>query len=234
VKFKIISTLVLLVALVISWQSPQNPVLGIFEGNSDIGSVKYKGKVVFNATDSTYTISGSGTNMWFNTDELHFAYKMMSGDVSLEATIEMLGAGVDPHRKACLMIRQSLDPDAPYVDIAVHGDGLTSMQYRETKGGLTHEVKSNRMAPKKAKLQKKGKYISMQLGSGNGDLSLAGGALRMNLEEPYYIGLGVCSHNSDVVETIKFTKVSINKIEEKSNQSMKVESTLEILDIAIG
>ncbi|NND79250.1 MAG: TolB family protein [Maribacter sp.] len=231
-KFKIISTLTLLIAFVVTLQSQQNPDLGIFESSSDIGNVKHKGTVVFNATDSTYTISGSGTNMWFNTDELHFAYKMMSGDVSLEATIEMLGAGVDPHRKACLMIRQSLEPDAPYVDIAVHGDGLTSMQYRETKGGLTHEVKSNRIAPKKALLQKKGKYIAMQLASANGDLAYAGGSLRMNFEEPYYIGLGVCSHNSDVVETIKFTKVSINKIEEKSNQPMKVKSTLEILDIA--
>jgi Tol biopolymer transport system component len=232
VKIKLLSALVLLVTLVVSGQSTQNPIIGIFDGNSDIGSVKHKGNVVFNPTDSSYTISGSGKNMWFNADELHFVYKKMSGDVSLEATIEMIGAGVDPHRKACLLIRQSLEPDAPYIDIAVHGDGLTSMQYRETKGGLTHEVKSDRTAPKKARLQKIGKYISMHLGSGNGELTLAGGSIRMEIEEPYYIGLGVCSHNSDVVETIKFTQVTLDKIEEKSNQSMKVESTLEILDIA--
>lgn len=231
-KIKFLSALVLLVTLVVSGQSTQNPIIGIFDGNSDIGSVKHKGNVVFNPTDSSYTISGSGKNMWFNADELHFVYKKMSGDVSLEATIEMIGAGVDPHRKACLLIRQSLEPDAPYIDIAVHGDGLTSMQYRETKGGLTHEVKSDRTAPKKARLQKIGKYISMHLGSGNGELTLAGGSIRMEIEEPYYIGLGVCSHNSDVVETIKFTQVTLDKIEEKSNQSMKVESTLEILDIA--
>lgn len=231
-KIKLLSALVLLVTLVVSGQSTQNPIIGIFDGNSDIGSVKHKGNVVFNPTDSSYTISGSGKNMWFNADELHFVYKKMSGDVSLEATIEMIGAGVDPHRKACLLIRQSLEPDAPYIDIAVHGDGLTSMQYRETKGGLTHEVKSDRTAPKKARLQKIGKYISMHLGSGNGELILAGGSIRMEIEEPYYIGLGVCSHNSDVVETIKFTQVTLDKIEEKSNQSMKVESTLEILDIA--
>jgi len=32
---------------------------------------------------STYTVSGSGTNMWFNSDELHFVWKKVSGDISL-------------------------------------------------------------------------------------------------------------------------------------------------------
>ena len=231
-KHKIIyPVFIVIVLFVVSWQSPQYPVLGIFEGNGDIGSVKNKGSVVFNSSDSSYTISGSGTNMWFNTDEFHFAWKKMSGDVSIRAAIEMVGEGVDPHRKACLMIRQSLEPDAPYVDIAVHGDGLTSMQFRETKGGLTHEVKSNILAPRSALLQKKGEYVSMQLASEDGDLSLAGGSLRLMFEEPFYIGLGVCSHNDDVIETIKFSNVAVNKLEDKSIPPMKVESTLEILDI---
>ncbi len=231
-KHKIIyPVFIVIVLFVVSWQSPQNLVLGIFEGNGDIGSVKNKGSVVFNSSDSTYTISGSGTNMWFNTDEFHFAWKKMTGDVSIRAAIEMVGEGVDPHRKACLMIRQSLEPDAPYVDIAVHGDGLTSMQFRETKGGLTHEVKSNILAPKSALLQKKGEYISMQLASEDVDLSLTGGSLRLMFEEPFYIGLGVCSHNGDVIETIKFSNVAVNKLEDKSIPAMKVESTLEILDI---
>ncbi len=223
--------LAVLITFVVSWGIPEQN-LGVFEGNGDIGNVKHKGSVVFNQSDDTYTISGSGTNMWFNTDEFHFAWKKMTGDLSLSASIEMIGEGVDPHRKACLMIRQNLEPDAPYVDIALHGDGLTSMQYRETKGGLTQEVKSNISAPKRALLQKKGEYISVQLASENGDLSLTGGSLRMNFEEPFYIGLGVCSHNSDVIETIKFSNVSIDKITENINTPMKVESTLEILDIA--
>jgi len=226
-KFTVLAAII---PLMLSWEVPaQN--LGIFDGNIDIGNVKHKGSVVYDPSDDTYTISGSGTNMWFNTDEFHFTWKKMSGDFSLGATIEMIGEGVDPHRKACLMIRQNLEPDAPYVDIAIHGDGLTSMQYRETKGGLTQEVKSNILAPKNALLQKKDKYISMQLASENGNLALTGGSFRMNFEEPFFIGLGVCSHNSDVIETIKFSNVSINKITENKNTPMIVESTLEILDI---
>jgi hypothetical protein len=39
------------------------------------------------------------------------------------------------HRKAALMIRQSLDPGAAYADVALHGDGLTSLQSRATADG---------------------------------------------------------------------------------------------------
>ena len=41
------------------------------------------------------------------------------------------------------MIRQGLEADAAYVDAAVHGDGLTSVQFRAEKGGQTQEVQSN-------------------------------------------------------------------------------------------
>ncbi|EAR00149.1 TolB family protein [Maribacter sp. HTCC2170] len=206
--------------------------IGIFEKNSDIGNVKHKGSLEFNISDSTYTISGSGTNMWFDTDEFHFVWKKMSGDVSLAASIEMLGEGVDLHRKACLMIRQNLEPDAPYVDIAIHGDGLTSMQYRKTKGGMTHDIISNFTAPRSVQLKKNDGYFSIYAASDKEELSNAGGSLRLKFTEPFYVGLGVCSHNSDVIETIKFSKVSIDEITEKINPLMKIESTLEIIDIA--
>lgn len=223
-------TLLGLFLLFIGKNSAQN-TMGIFEGNDDIGQVNHKGSVEYNPTDDTYTISGSGTNMWLNTDEFHFVWKKMSGNVSLGATIEMLGAGVDPHRKACLMIRQNLDSNSPYVDIAVHGDGLTSMQFRKTKDAETNEIKSNLFAPKHVVISKDGDYISMKIKDESGNQQLTGGLLRMNFNDPYYIGLGVCSHNNDVIETIKFSHVSINRLTENTDPVMNVESTLEILDI---
>ena len=48
--------------------------------------------------------------------------------------MRFLGEGVDPHRKAGVIARTSLDADSPYADAAVHGDGLISLQFRRTKG----------------------------------------------------------------------------------------------------
>jgi len=209
-----------------------SPDLGIFEANADIGNVKHPGSVEFNASDSTYTVSGGGTNMWFNNDELHYVWKQMTGDVSIAADIEWVGKGVDAHRKACLIIRQSLDTSAVYVDAAVHGDGLTSIQYREAKGDITREVQSNISAPSRVRIEKEGDYLSMSIAYGNEDLKSSGGTFRLQFKEPFYIGLGVCSHNNDTIETAIFSNVKIEKITQRPDSLKEIESTLETIPIA--
>src|SRR5688500_5417809 len=104
--------------------------IGIFEGASDVGTVSRPGVAKFDAGANRYSISGGGSNMWFSTDAFHFVWKKVSGDVSLAADIEIPQSNGDPHRKSVLIIRQSLEPNSAYADAALHGDGLTSLQYQ--------------------------------------------------------------------------------------------------------
>src|SRR5687767_8985140 len=113
--------------------APAADKLGGFEGHSDVGVVLRLGSVRYDEAAKTYTVTGGGENMWAARDAFHFAWAKADGDVALAADVAFVGAGKDPHRKAVLMIRQGLDADAAYVDVAVHGDGLTSLQFRETK-----------------------------------------------------------------------------------------------------
>jgi len=209
-----------------------SPDLGIFEGNGDIGNVRHAGSVVFDSSDNSYSVSGGGTNMWFNSDELHYVWKQVSGDISLAADIEWVGEGVEPHRKACLIIRQSLDTSSVYADAAVHGDGLTSIQYREVSGGMTREVQSNISSPRRVRIEKTGDYISMSLAFGDEEFSYSGGTFRLPFSEPFYIGLGVCAHNNDTIETAIFSNVLIESIAQKPDSLKKIESTLETVSIA--
>src|SRR5271155_126613 len=117
----------------------QNAV-GLFENHGDVGAVLHAGSLEYNAAERTYTVAGSGENMWFAADALHFAWEKVSGDVTLSANISFIGTGGNAHRKAVLMIRQSLEADSAYADVAVHGSGLTSLQARDEKGATTHEV----------------------------------------------------------------------------------------------
>lgn len=206
-------------------------VLGIFEKNGDIGNVKLKGSTEYDSKTDTYTISGSGTNMWFNTDEFHFVWKKVSGNVSLSATIEWPEEGVDPHRKAILAIRQTLDSNSVYADVAVHGDGLTSLQFREAPGDITKEVQSNISAPNRVRIEKEEDYISMSVAVDDGNFESTGGSFRLPFSDTFYIGLGVCSHNNEVLERARFSKVKITSMEKKPDSLLKVESTLEIIDI---
>ena len=110
-----------------------------------------------------YTVTGSGENMWQARDAFHFVWKQASGDLAVTADVSFPAAGTEPHRKACVMIRQSLDAGSAYVDAALHGDGLTSLQFREAQGAATHEVQANVSAPKRLRIEKRGKYVLEQI-----------------------------------------------------------------------
>ena len=187
--------------------APSN--VGIFEGHQDVGTVPREGSVSYDADRKSYTVTGGGLNMWLAKDAFQYAWKKVSGDLSLAADATFVGTGKDPHRKACLMIRQTLDEDSAYVDVAVHGDGLTSLQFRAAKGEATHEVQANVSAPKRVRIVKRAKYVTMDVSASGGDLQFSGAATRITFQEPFYVGIGVCAHDKNVMEKAVFTNVEL-------------------------
>lgn len=206
--------------------------LGMFEGHSEIGGPRRAGAAMFDPALRSYAVSGGGVNMWFTNDAFHFVWKKVSGDVALAASIVFQGQGGDPHRKACLMIRQSLDADSAYADAALHGDGLTSLQYRESKGALTREIQANASGPRRLRLEKRGKYVSMSIAREGDALRPAGGSFRLVLEEPFYVGLGVCAHNDSALETAVFSNVELSQGSSANGSRPRLISTLETIAVA--
>src|SRR5262245_15616605 len=88
--------------------SSQENKLGLFEKNGDIGAVKLPGSAEYDEAKKTYAIAGGGENMWAATDAFHYVWKRVSGDLSIAADVQFIGAGGAAHRKACLIIRHSL------------------------------------------------------------------------------------------------------------------------------
>ena len=201
----------LLFILTASCAAQSSSAVGLFENHSDVGTVLHPGSVAYDAARQTYTITGSGENMWSVADAFQFAWKKMSGDVTLTADISFLTKTGNEHKKAALMLRQSLDADSVYVDVALHLSGLTALQFRDEKGAITHEIESNISAPKRLRIAKRGDFIYMALATEGGDLKPAGGWLRIPLGETFYVGLGVCSHDKDVSEQAVVSKVELSQ-----------------------
>jgi len=229
-QFKIYGAWIILLLALSSCSSETD--LGIFEGNDDIGNVGHAGSVKFDPTDNSYAVSGGGTNMWFDSDQFHYVWKKVSGDVSIAADISWVGEGLDPHRKACLIIRQNLDTASVYVDVAVHGDGLTSIQYRGAPGDITREIKANISAPGKVRIEKRGDYFSMFTAGEDSPLAFSGGMFKLPVKEPFYIGLGVSAHNNETIETAIFSNVMIENLDQKPDSLKEIQSTLETISIA--
>ena len=206
--------------------------VGAFQEQSDVGTVLHAGSASFDPSSDTYTIAGSGENMWSASDAFHFVWTKASGDISLTATISFIGTGGNKHRKGVLMIRQSLAADSVYADVALHGDGLTSLQFREENGAATHEIQSNVSAPATLRIEKRGEYFSIWLAPKGGRLELASGSVRIPISGSYYIGLGVCSHDKDVVEKATFSKVALEKQTSSASAQPALYSALETISIS--
>jgi TolB protein len=206
--------------------------LGLFEAHQDVGGPKKSGTAVFDSSRQTYTVTGGGINMWSTNDAFQFVWKKVSGDLTLAANIAFQGEGGDPHRKACLIVRQSLDDNSAYADAVLHGDGLTSLQYRESKGALTREIQSHIVRSQRLRIEKRGKYVSMSVMAAGEMLHPAGGSFRLVLEDPFYVGLAVCAHNENAQETAVFSNVELIENPPSTNRAPRLVSTLETVPLA--
>ena len=211
-KFQFAILLVIVFFFITGMPSAQkpSPSVGLFQDHADVGAVLHAGSAQYDRPQGTYTVTGSGANMWFTADAFHFAWKQVSGDITLAADIAFPDQGGNPHRKAVLMIRQSLDPDSAYADVALHGEGLTSLQFREAQGGATHEIQSNISAPGRVRLEKRGDFIYLFLAAASTEpLRPSGASIKIPMPGPFYIGIGVCSHDKGAVEKAVFSNVEI-------------------------
>lgn len=179
---------------------------GIFEGRNDIGVTPKAGSLAVDPVAHEYKITGGGANIWGAQDAFQFVWRRVPGDINLGADVKFVGTGVNAHRKAVLMIRQDLEADSPYADIAVHGDGLTSLQYRLVKGGPTAEVRSELKGPVRLRIERRGDQFTILAGKPGETLTPAG-PVTLQLTGNVYAGIGVCSHDAAVLETAIFSNV---------------------------
>lgn len=140
---------------------------------------------------------------------MHFVWRKASGDMSIGADISFVGSSVQGHRKACLVIRQDLSPGSAYVDVAKHGDGLTSLQFREEAGGVTKEIQSNVAGPSRVRLDKVGDTVYLSVAGADGVLRPSGASFKLRLGDPFYVGLAVSAHDDAAFETAVFSRVEV-------------------------
>ena len=222
------------VALAALWSGTAiaKPV-GLFPHDSDVGSVKQKGRATYNAQTHTYRVVGNGDDLWAAKDDFHFLNRPASGDVAIAGTVAFVSGSTDPHSKAGLMVRQDLTPDSPYADIVVHHNGHVALQYRETRGGQTYEIEALHTGPGRFQLERQGDYVFMSIAGADGRLHHAGGGFRLKLDGPYYVGLMVCSHSDTQTKTADFSDVEITKPAPLPaiTATTPTESTLETVDV---
>lgn len=203
---KLLATLVLTAAAL-----AQTPNLGIFTHQGSVGQTPPGGKAAYDPAAGAYRITGGGANMWGAVDAFHFLYKQVTGDLTLQADVEWVGKSDVAHRKAVLIVRQSLDPGAAYADAVSHGDGFTSLQFRGAANEQTYQIFTNIEGPVRLRLVRQGSRYTMFAGKPGQELKPIGPVEYISMRGPVYVGLGVCSHVATTLETAIFTNVKLEQ-----------------------
>lgn len=207
----------LILAFVFSFKPfAQTAGIGVFDKAADIGKPKNAGSSVYDANTQTYTMRGSGSNIWFNRDEFQYLYKKMGGDFILTANFEFVGAGGNAHRKLGWMIRESADEAAASVNAVVHGDGLTVLQWRPLRGAYMRDPEDEIFYAKKAlfrtiELQRQGRKVTMRVANWGEPLQEVATQEMPNMKDSVLVGLFLSSHDSDKVEEAHIWNVRIDK-----------------------
>jgi len=156
----------------------------------------------------TYTMTGSGTDIWDNADEFHFAYKTLTGVGSMVAKVQSVG-NTNNWAKAGVMIRESLEPGSVHATMVVTPAQGISFQRRT----FTDDVSSNTdttgiVAPYWVKIERNlaGNFTASS--STNGTTWTMLGTENIQMGSNVYIGLALTSHDAALTCQAVFSNVA--------------------------
>jgi hypothetical protein len=181
--------------------------IGVFEGQSDIGAAVVPGSASYDAATKQYTINSAGYNIWYQRDEFRFLWKKMSGDVSLAADATFPDPKGYSDRKAVVVIRQSLDDDSKEAMTGEHGTGMIHLAQRPEKGAQMKDAQfrfGGTLANVRAKrigIEKRGDSIAIFISLQGEPMHQFGPPISLHFDEPFYVGIGFCSHLPDKSDT---------------------------------
>jgi hypothetical protein len=196
-----------LIAVPVFAQGSTGP-LGLFTNAADVGHPAIAGATTFDAARGEYRMTGAGANIWAKDDQFQFAWREVTGDFTMTATLRFLGEG-NEHRKAGIMVRQSLDRDAAYADVVLHGVGMPSLQWRPRQGENTNTFDLPVETPGTftLKMVRTGVKTYLYVGrEGAAPKEIA--HTEVSLDGPVLLGLFVCAHDPTTSETVIFSNVS--------------------------
>jgi hypothetical protein len=186
-----------------------NKQIGIFTGSTDVGK-PLPGSTVFSPASGSYRVTGGGEDMWASEDSFHFSWVKLTGDATLTADVQFPANVPQPLEKAVLIFRQSLDPASAYADLAIHGDGHATIQWRAVAGGKTEDAVAPLHGPARLRIERKGNLFITSVGAADGKLT-AFSSTTVVMNGPVYVGIGFCAHNAAGLASATFSNVKIER-----------------------
>ena len=157
----------------------------------------------------TYTMTGSGADIWNQSDEFHYAFKTLSGPGSIVARVESVG-DTDNWAKAGVMIRETLDADSKHAMMIVsYASGVSFQRRVDTSGNSADDTTGGITAPYWVKIERDLAGTFSAYSSVNGSTwKKEGVSVSIQMGTNTYIGLAVTAHSDGAICEAVFTNVT--------------------------
>jgi regulation of enolase protein 1 (concanavalin A-like superfamily) len=156
----------------------------------------------------TYTVTGSGIDIWTNVDSFHFAFRAISGDCTNIVRVTSMG-NTDPWAKAGVMVRESLNPDSVNAFMTMSSQNGALFSTRVSTGAAsTSSGLGGISAPYWLKLVRHGSNFTGFSAPDGSNWTLVGTA-SVPMATNIFVGLAVTAHNNVLSNTATFTSVTI-------------------------
>jgi hypothetical protein len=174
--------------------------------DGDIGDVPFKGSAEY--SDGTFTVTGSGADVWGTSDAFHYVFQNLEGDGTIIAHVATI-ENVSPWVKAGVMIRSGFNPSSTHVFMLVSASKGVAFQRRDALAGTSVSTAgSAAIAPRWVKITRTGDTFSGYESADGVHWTLVG-TDTIAMGTGVDIGLAVTSHNTSTSATCTFDHVSV-------------------------
>lgn len=186
---------------------------------SNIGNVGITGSASFN--NGTFTVSGSGNDIWYIADAFRYVYQPVFGNVEIRAKVTGI-TNTNAWAKAGVMIRETLKSNSKNAMLALTPFNGLVFQRRISTGGTTTSTRPTGSAPYWVRLVRSGNTITAYRSStGTGWTQI--GSITIGMTSNIFVGLAVTSHNNNALCTAKFTNVTVTTSAANSSLAFAME-----------
>ncbi|HYF50381.1 MAG TPA: carbohydrate-binding domain-containing protein [Planctomycetota bacterium] len=169
----------------------------------DVGSVGVAGSA--SHSSGTFTLKGSGADIWDTADGFRFVYQPLNGDGTIVARVASL-QNTDPWAKAGVMIRDGLNANGAHAMMAITALNGAAFQRRLSTGATTEHTGTS--GGNWVKLIRTGSTIAGYISNDNATWTKVN-SCTLTLGSSVYVGLVVTSHNNGVLCTAALDSVSV-------------------------
>ncbi len=177
--------------------------------SQDIGSPGAAGSSSYDVATDTFTINGSGSDIWGSSDKFHYVtlYGGMSGDGEIIARVASQ-TNTNGWAKAGVMIRDGLVANAKFAMTVVTPSSGISFQRRVAASGGASSTTTTGAAPEWVKLTRVGDVFTAYRSEDGATWTQIGLPETITMGSDVQIGLCVTSHNNTVFSTVVMDNVT--------------------------